>query len=195
MVAMQASPVPFSARSSFQAPIGPDVGPIKTGHQPLPFSSRAAIQTSASRYACSRAAPSRSVEPYMFSAPRRSARPVTRNCSASCSFRETTTSFEPTAARLSAYRRSTSMNVEPMSLRSRRRRMTTAFRDWVCRCRQGGGEDRGGGEEQAAVGLENDDLAGGKTLGRVDFYDVSVVGEQPLFDGDLVRLPDDVEGH
>ena len=76
------------------------------------------------------AAPTRSVDSYMFSTPMRSAKPVTRNCSARRSFNETTTSFEPTPARLSAYPRSTSMNVEPISLRSRKRRITTALRDW-----------------------------------------------------------------
>ena len=59
----------------------------------------------------------------------KSVKPVTRNCSASGSLSDTMTSFDPTVARLAAYRRRTSMKVEPTSLRSRRRRITTVFRD------------------------------------------------------------------
>ena len=55
-----------------------------------------------------------------------------------------------------------------------------------------GFEDRGGGEEEAAVGLEHDDLVGRELRRRIGLDDVTVLGEDPLLQGDVVRLADDV---
>ena len=110
----------------------------------------------------------------------KSVKPVTRNCSASGSLSDTTTSFDATIARASS--------VPPEDL-DEGRADVAAFseaqdHDGVsgrgCHRGQRGFEDRSGGEEQAAVGLEHDDLVGRELRGRIGLDDVPVLGEDPL---------------
>ena len=67
------------------------------------------------------------------------------------------------------------MKVEPTSLRSRRRRITTVFRDDRRHLGKRCFEDRGGGEEEAAIGLKDDDVVGREPGGRIGLDDVAVV--------------------
>ena len=56
-------------------------------------------------------------------------------------------------------------------------------------------EHCGGGEEEAAVGLQDDDLAGGELLGRIGLDQVPLGVAFPAPDRHLVRLADDVQDH
>ena len=73
--------------------------------------------------------------------------------------------------------------------------MTTEPRDASVDRGEGRLEHRRSGEEEAAVGLQDDDLAGGQLHGRVGLDQVPLGVALPTPDRHLVRLADDVQDH
>ena len=87
------------------------------------------------------------------------------------------------------------MKVEPTSLRSRNRRITTALRDSAVGVGRAAAKSGAAAKKRLPYGWSMTTLAGGKAVWRFGLDDMPVLCEKASSDGDLVRLANDVQGH